>query len=121
LQEKKDVATKKKTLSIAHVVQLEDRMAIMDSGAESAHPHHMFFISPHGNVTDMKSIHGIKEAPDRGKLPSQKNKPKKVGKTQLANIKPIAQGSPEWAKEKWKQVESEDEAGRCHSKEMTLS
>jgi hypothetical protein len=96
-------------------------MAITDSGAESAHPRHMLFISPHGNVTDMKNVHGIKEAPDRGKLPSQKNKPKKADKMQPANVKPIAQGSPEWAKEKWKQVESEDEAGRFHSKEMTLS
>ena len=118
LQEKKDAAAKKKALGIARVAQLEDRMTIIDSGAESAHPRGMLFISPHGNVINMKNVHGIKEAPDRDKLPSQKNGPKK---TQPANIKPVVQGSPKQAKEKWKRVESEDEAGKFHGKEMTLT
>ena len=119
LQEKKDTITKKKALGIARVAQLEDRMATEDSGAESAHPRGTLFISAHGNIPDMMTDHGIKEAPDRDELPSQKNEPKKAGKTQPANNKPISQGSLKHAKEKQKRVETEDEAGRFHSEEMT--
>jgi hypothetical protein len=119
LQEKKDVLAKRKALGIARVAQLEDRMATEDSGAEDAHPRGMLFISAHGSILDMKTDHGITEAPDRDDPLSQKNRPKRAGKTQQANNKPVTQGSLKQAKEKRKRAETEDEAGRFHSQEMT--
>jgi hypothetical protein len=117
LQEKKDMIAKKKALSIARVAHLEDRMAIKDSGAESAHPRGTLFISTHGNIIDMKDAMGS-EAPDRDELCSQKNEPKKASRKQPANDKPIVQGSLRQAKEKRKRVETEDEAGRFRNQEM---
>jgi len=101
LQEKKDMITKKKALGIAHVAHLEDRMAIKDSGAERAHPHSTLFISTHGNIIDMKDAMES-EAPDRDKLHSQKNEPKKASRKELANDKSVIQDSLRQAKEKQK-------------------
>jgi hypothetical protein len=50
LHEKKEAIAKKKALGIARVAQLEDRMAIKDSSAESAHPRGMLFISLMGTL-----------------------------------------------------------------------
>jgi hypothetical protein len=38
LQEKKEANAREKPASVTRVAQLEDRMAVEDSGAESAHP-----------------------------------------------------------------------------------
>ena len=56
LQEKKEALAREKADSVARVAQLEDKMAVEDSGAESAHPRNSrgtLLHLLHGNVTDI--------------------------------------------------------------------